>query len=61
MVEHETLGEGFLVDGVDMLCYVLHLAARIGKAKIDIGDVVILDHFHDGFCVRHGGSFHSSL
>ena len=59
-VEHEAFGEALFIDGVDMLGHVLHLAARVGETEVDIGDVVLLDHFHDGFCVRHGGSFHSS-
>jgi len=46
-VEHEAFLEEFLVDDVDVEGDVLQLAARVGEAQIDIGDVFVPDQFHD--------------
>jgi len=53
-VEHDAFGESILIDGRDVGRDVLPLASRIGKSKIDVFHVVVLDHFHDILWRRHG-------
>jgi hypothetical protein len=36
-----------------MMSEMLPLAARVGKSKVDVFDVVLLDHLHDFSSVRH--------
>ena len=44
-IEHDAVLEHVFVDGGDMLCCVLPLAAGVGEPKIDELYVVFLDHF----------------
>ena len=46
-VEHQPVGQGVLVDQPLIEGHVLPFAARIGKAQIDIFDVVVLDRLQD--------------
>ena len=52
-VEHEALGEEILIDLVLHDRDVLQLAARVGEADVDIGDVFILDFLNDIGSVAH--------
>ena len=56
-VEHQAVGEGVLVDQRLVEGHVLPLAARIGKAQIDIFDVVVLDRLQDFLGGLHGLPF----
>ncbi len=53
-VEHDAFAEGVLVDGGDVGSDVLPLAARVGKPKIDVFHVVVLDHLQGIFGRSHG-------
>ena len=44
-VEHQAFGEGLLIDLRHVEGDVLQLAARIGEAKVDIFDLLVLHHF----------------
>jgi hypothetical protein len=46
-VEHQAVGEGVLVDQALIEGHVLPLAARIGKAQVNIFDVIVLDRLQD--------------
>ncbi len=52
-VEHCAFREHFLIDEGDVEGHVLPFAARIGKTKIDILDVFVLDSFQNVFGSRH--------
>ena len=52
-VEHEALIQEILVDLVRQNRHVLQLAARIGKADVDVFDVLVLDRLQDVF-LAHG-------
>ena len=52
-VEHDAIGEGLFLDGADVLRGMVHLAARVGEAKVDVLDVVFLDQVEDLADVRH--------
>ncbi len=50
-VEHRAVLEERLVDHREIKCDVLHLAAHVGEAQVDVLDVLFLDGLED--CVRH--------
>jgi hypothetical protein len=53
-VEHGAIGEEVLIDHVDVEGDVLHLAAHVGEADVDIFDVLLFDFSQDILVVRHG-------
>ena len=53
-VEHETLDQAVFIDGAYGLRQMLHFTARVGETEIDELHVVLLDHFHYAFDIRHG-------
>ncbi len=46
-VEHGPVIEEFVIDQVDVEGYVLHLAAHVGEANVDIFDVLFLDELEN--------------
>ena len=53
-VEHDAVGEGVLVDHLGVHGEVLPFAARVGKAQVDKGGLVVLHHLENGLGVGHG-------
>ena len=58
-VEHQALGPGVLMHLRDVHGEMLHLAARVGEAQVDVLDVLFLDQFEDAGGVR--GLAHDDL
>ena len=54
-VEHDAIDEGIFVDGGQCLRSVLPLATRIGKAEVDVLNVVSFDQLEDFIGGRHAG------
>ena len=52
-VELKPVLEHIVVDGRYMLRYVLKLATRVGEAKIDVFNVVLLNQRKDVRCISH--------
>ena len=44
--EHEPFFKEILIDLIHNDGHVLQFATRVGKADVDIGDVLVLDHLH---------------
>ena len=43
----DAVGEDVLVDQRHVDGHVLHLAARVGEAQVDVFDFLVLDHLQD--------------
>jgi len=49
--QHRAFSEEIIIDKVDVQGQMLHFTAWIGKANVNILDVIVFNHFLNGSCV----------